>query len=123
MERILNWNFVSQECMNSFYQLDEKINSVAVKVMHLGGQLEAVNIPRSRAVEAQKLMTYFSEFLNNGNYASKIFSDPNKVALASMRNYSTWIILNVSFGCRCSKRPISSKSCILLLKSYPEAGA
>lgn len=66
--------------MDCFYQLDEKINSVAVKVMHLGGQLEAVNIPRSRAVEAQKLMTYFSEFLILGNVI-EIFSDPNRVGL------------------------------------------
>lgn len=66
--------------MDSFYQLDEKINSVAVKVMHLGGQLETVNIPRSRAVEAQKLMTYFSEFLIQGNVSIDVFSDSNRVS-------------------------------------------
>lgn len=69
----------NKECMNSFYQLDEKINSVAVKVMHLGGQLEAVNIPRSRAVEAQKLMTYFSEFLTQGPVHIELFSDPQRL--------------------------------------------
>lgn len=66
--------------MNSFYQLDEKINSVAVKVMHLGGQLEAVNIPRSRAVEAQKLMMYFSQFLIPGNAHIEVFSDSSRVS-------------------------------------------
>lgn len=66
--------------MESFYQLDENINSVAVKVMHLGGQLEAVNIPRSRAVEAQKLMTYFSEFLIQGNVSMDVFSDSTRVS-------------------------------------------
>lgn len=70
--------------MNSFYQLDEKINSVAVKVMHLGGQLEAVNIPRSRAVEAQKLMMYFSQFLVPGDVRIEVFCDSNRVS--SMTN-------------------------------------
>ncbi len=67
--------------MNLFYQLDEKINSVAVKVMHLGGQLEAVNIPRSRAAEAQKLMTYFSQFLIPGNVVIEIFSNSERVII------------------------------------------
>lgn len=71
-----------QDCVNSFYQLDEKINSVAVKVMHLGGQLEAVNIPRSRADEAQKLMLYLSQFLIPGNGQIEVFSDPDKVSLS-----------------------------------------
>ncbi|KAK7601024.1 hypothetical protein V9T40_008465 [Parthenolecanium corni] len=69
----------NKECVDSFYQLDEKINSVAVKVMHLGGQLETVNIPRSRAEEAQKLMTYFSEFLIQGNVSIDVFSDSNRL--------------------------------------------
>ncbi|CAB0002503.1 unnamed protein product [Nesidiocoris tenuis] len=49
-----------------FHDLDEKINFVATKVIHLGDQLENINIPRARAVEAQKLMTYFAEFLADG---------------------------------------------------------
>lgn len=69
----------NKDCVNSFYQLDEKINSVAVKVMHLGGQLEAVNIPRSRADEAQKLMLYLSQFLIPGNGQIEVFSDPDKL--------------------------------------------
>lgn len=49
-----------------FQELDERINYVATKVIHLGDQLESVNTPRSRAVEAQRLMSHFAEFLSSG---------------------------------------------------------
>lgn len=49
-----------------FQELDERINFVATKVIHLGDQLESVNTPRSRAVQAQKLMNHFAEFLTPG---------------------------------------------------------
>ena len=51
-----------QNAFSRFHELDEKINFVATKVVHLGDQLEGVNTPRARAAEAQRLMTYFSEF-------------------------------------------------------------
>lgn len=58
-----------------FHQLDERINYVATKVLHLGDQLESVNTPRARAVEARKLMRHFSEFLNPGPVTDPIFND------------------------------------------------
>jgi recyclin-1 len=64
--------------------LDERINSVATKVVHLGDQLEGVNIPRARAVEAQKLMNFFSEFLSDEPLKSAVFTDPNQVRVQSI---------------------------------------
>lgn len=52
--------------MSLFQELDERINFVATKVIHLGDQLESVNTPRSRAVQAQRLMNHFAEFLTPG---------------------------------------------------------
>ncbi|KAI5706748.1 hypothetical protein M8J75_010973 [Diaphorina citri] len=65
--------------MNMFQALDERINYIATKVIHLGNQLEAVNTPRSRAVEAQKLMTYFSEFLSPGPLLIDVFNDKDHI--------------------------------------------
>lgn len=71
-----------------FHQLDERINSVATKVLHLGDQLESVNIPRARAVEAQKLMRHFSEFLSPGPLTDPIFTDKTSVSLLCLKNKS-----------------------------------
>jgi exocyst complex component 5 len=65
--------------VGTFQKLDERINSVATKVLHLGDQLENVNMPRSRAVEAQKLMNHFAEFLGPGPPVSDVFNDPKKI--------------------------------------------
>uniref|UniRef100_A0A069DWN9 Exocyst complex component 5 n=1 Tax=Panstrongylus megistus TaxID=65343 RepID=A0A069DWN9_9HEMI len=62
-----------------FQDLDERINFVAAKVIHLGDHLENINIPRSRSVEAQKLMTYFSEFLSPGPVLTDIFTNKEEV--------------------------------------------
>lgn len=62
-----------------FQELDEHISYVATKVCHLGDQLEGVNTPRQRAVEAQRLMTYFNEFLD-GDLRSDVFHNPDKVS-------------------------------------------
>ncbi|XP_047002914.1 exocyst complex component 5 [Schistocerca americana] len=62
-----------------FQELDERINFVAAKVLHLGDQLESVNTPRARAVEAQKLMNYFAEFLSPGPLLSDFFSDKDNI--------------------------------------------
>lgn len=48
-------------------------------MLHLGDQLENVNMPRSRAVEAQKLMNHFAEFLGPGPPVSDVFNDPKKI--------------------------------------------
>lgn len=66
-----------------FQELDEHISYVATKVCHLGDQLEGVNTPRQRAVEAQRLMTYFNEFLD-GDLRSDVFNNPDKVSMLHM---------------------------------------
>ncbi|KAJ8672984.1 hypothetical protein QAD02_004245 [Eretmocerus hayati] len=65
----------NRKSIELFHQLDERINFVATKVLHLGDQLESVNTPRARAVEAQKLMRHFSEFLTPGPLTDPIFTD------------------------------------------------
>lgn len=68
-----------QISVNGFHQLDEKINSVAGKIIHLGEQLENVNTPRSRTVEAQGLLNHMTEFLVPGPIVNDIFSDRTKL--------------------------------------------
>lgn len=62
-----------------FHQLDEKIISVAGKVIHLGEQLENVNTPRSRTLEAQRLLNHMMEFLVPGPIVNDLFSDKTKL--------------------------------------------
>ncbi|XP_064622369.1 exocyst complex component 5-like [Lineus longissimus] len=72
-----------QTAHSHFQVLDERINYVATKVVHLGDQLEGVNIPRARAVEAQKLMNFFSEFLSDEPLKSAVFTEPNQLYLSA----------------------------------------
>ncbi|EEC06847.1 sec10, putative [Ixodes scapularis] len=72
----------------TYKELDAQIGYVAMKVVHLGDLLESVNTPRSRAVEAQKLMKHFAEFLGppeqqHGLASASVLHDPNKVRMAS----------------------------------------
>lgn len=69
-----------QTSYGHFQALDERINFVATKVVHLGDQLEGVNTPRARAVEAQRLMNYLSEFLSDEPPKSTVFTDPFQVS-------------------------------------------
>ncbi|XP_042858694.1 exocyst complex component 5-like isoform X1 [Penaeus japonicus] len=84
-EEVKHWQNVAQlldnnrEAFQSFQDLDSHINSVATKVVHLGDQLESVNTPRSRAVEAQRLMNHFREFLLPGPLVSEVFTDKLKI--------------------------------------------
>ncbi|MGH0167410.1 UNVERIFIED_CONTAM: hypothetical protein FKN15_052809 [Acipenser sinensis] len=71
--------FETQVAFQHFQELDEHISYVATKVCHLGDQLEGVNTPRQRAVEAQRLMTYFNEFLD-GELRSDVFNNPDKAS-------------------------------------------
>ena len=71
-----------QVAFDHFKALDERINFVATKVVHLGDQLEGVNTPRTRAVEAQLLMKYFSEFMEDNRTLSHVFTDPFQVCTA-----------------------------------------
>lgn len=68
-----------QTSVEWFHQLDEKINSVAGKVIHLGEQLENVNTPRSRTVEAQRLLNHMTEFLLSGPLVNDLFSDKQRL--------------------------------------------
>lgn len=52
----------SREAQADFNSLDSRLDAVAAKVVYLGDQLESVNIPRSRAVEAHRLIRRFAEF-------------------------------------------------------------
>ncbi|KAL5238755.1 hypothetical protein ACI65C_006165 [Semiaphis heraclei] len=62
-----------------FQNLDERINYVATKVIHVGDQLESINIPRSRAVQVHKLIGYLEEFMSAGPLSIDIFNDPTKI--------------------------------------------
>jgi len=64
-----------------FQNLDERINYVATKVIHVGDQLESINTPRSRAVEVHKLMGYLEQFMTVGPLTIDIFNDPAKVII------------------------------------------
>lgn len=70
-----------QSSYSHFQSLDERINLVATKVVHLGDQLEGVNTPRARAVEAQRLMNYLDEFMSDEPPKSAVFTDPFQVNL------------------------------------------
>lgn len=61
--------------------MDERINYVATKVIHVGDQLQSINTPRSRAVEVHKLIGYLEEFMSTGPLSVDIFNDPKKVKL------------------------------------------
>lgn len=60
-------------------QLDNTMQTVSTKVVHLGDQLESVHLPRARANEALQLMKHFDEFLADQPLSSDIFTDPDRV--------------------------------------------
>jgi hypothetical protein len=76
IDKILERHSISVEC---FHQLDEKINSVAGKIIHLGEQLENVNTPRTRTAEALKLLNHMGEFLIAGPIVNEIFTNKANV--------------------------------------------
>lgn len=63
---------------------------MATKVVHLGDQLEGVNTPRARAVEAQRLMNYLDEFMSDEPPKSAVFTDPFQV------NFGFFLILCIN---------------------------
>ncbi|KAG8184683.1 hypothetical protein JTE90_013076 [Oedothorax gibbosus] len=69
----------NKDACETFQELDERIDFVATKVVHLGDQLESVNTPRARAVEAQKLMNHFAELLSPEPVNDGILNDPSKL--------------------------------------------
>ncbi|KAI0217580.1 Exocyst complex component 5 [Lamellibrachia satsuma] len=68
----------NQAAFSHFQALDERINFVATKVVHLGDQLEGVNTPRTRAAEAQMLMRHFAEFMEVDGPKSVLFTELSK---------------------------------------------
>ncbi|KAL5008482.1 hypothetical protein ScPMuIL_014063 [Solemya velum] len=82
-QRVAELQKRNQTSYSHFQALDERINFVATKVVHLGDQLEGVNTPRARAVEAQRLMNYLSEFLSDQPPKSTVFTDPFQLQLAA----------------------------------------
>lgn len=78
---------IIQTSYSHFQSLDERINLVATKVVHLGDQLEGVNTPRARAVEAQRLMNYLDEFMSDEPPKSAVFTDPFQVAQCLFMNF------------------------------------
>ncbi|KAK7502742.1 hypothetical protein BaRGS_00005992 [Batillaria attramentaria] len=73
----------NQSLYTDFQKLDERISYVATKVVHLGDQLEGVNTPRARAVEAQRLMNYLAEFLTEQPLTSPVLTDPFQLQLTA----------------------------------------
>lgn len=68
-----------KEAYSNFKELDGHLDAVAAKVVYLGDQLEGVNLPRSRAVEAQQLMKTFADFLSPGPIPSPLMTDPSQL--------------------------------------------
>lgn len=69
-----------RQSINSFHSMDNRLDTVANKVHHLGQQLELINRPRSRAAEAYKLLKQFGEFLDASYNPNITFSSTNKKA-------------------------------------------
>ncbi|XP_041351555.1 exocyst complex component 5-like isoform X2 [Gigantopelta aegis] len=80
-QRVAELQKKNQALYTHFQKLDERISYVATKVVHLGDQLEGVNTPRARAVEAQRLMSYLSEFLTDEPLKSPVLTDPFQLQL------------------------------------------
>ncbi|KJE89173.1 exocyst complex component Sec10 [Capsaspora owczarzaki ATCC 30864] len=49
-----------QIVVTGFFDLDDRIQNIAAKAVHLGNRLETANVKRTRAQEAQELMNIFS---------------------------------------------------------------
>ncbi|CAG9813813.1 unnamed protein product [Phaedon cochleariae] len=82
----------NKQAIGTFQELDSKINHVATKVLHLGDQLDSVNGPRSRVVDAQKMLTHMTEFLSADSPSSPIFTDPELIDEAADMIQKLYII-------------------------------
>ncbi|XP_071833640.1 exocyst complex component 5-like isoform X3 [Apostichopus japonicus] len=78
-QRISQLQDSNKTALAHFQKLDDRINSVATKVVHLGDQLEGVNTPRARDDEAQKLIKYFAKFTEEGPLVDELFNDPFQI--------------------------------------------
>jgi len=77
--------------MLKFQDLDDRINSVATKVVHLGDQLENISVPRQRVQETEQVMKYFDEF-QPGKELSPVFNDPKKLHEAAAIIYQLLMV-------------------------------
>ncbi|XP_013404550.1 exocyst complex component 5 [Lingula anatina] len=84
-QRVSELQKQNQTAFAHYQRLDEQINFVATKVVHLGDLLEGANIPRTRTVEAQTLMNYFAEFLSDEPPTSPVFKDPFHAGSAQLQ--------------------------------------
>lgn len=78
---------LQQKCKDSlasFEKLDKRLDIVADKVVYLGEQLEGVNTPRTRAVEAQKLMKQFARYLDFNDDFLNPFGDEFEESIAKL---------------------------------------
>ena len=82
----------------TYKSLDERINLVAGKVVHLGDQLESVNTPRARAEEALKLMKHFDDFLDGETSVSPVFMDKTRLYEAADIIQKLQLIAQVGLG-------------------------
>lgn len=62
----------------NFHAMDNRLETVASRVHHLGQKLETINKPRSRAAESYKLLKQFGEFLDASHRPIISFSANNK---------------------------------------------
>ena len=83
----------------TYKSLDERINLVAGKVVHLGDQLESVNTPRARAEEALKLMKHFDDFLDGETSVSPVFMDKTRLYEAADIIQKLQLIAQVGVCC------------------------
>lgn len=63
----------------------------------MGDQLESVNTPRARAVEAQKLMNHFAELMRPEPSTDGILNDPDKVSILSSYMHYAVKLNNVQY--------------------------
>ncbi|XP_065320101.1 exocyst complex component 5-like isoform X1 [Gordionus sp. m RMFG-2023] len=91
IEMIIGAGKKHQNILHKYQDLDDRINFVANKVIHLGDQLESVNTPRLRLMEARKLFKYYSEFLSE---QSETPNPVNREASLTDTNIPTIVVTN-----------------------------
>ncbi|XP_065174960.1 exocyst complex component 5-like [Sycon ciliatum] len=73
-----------ENASSQFQELDDRINNVAKKVVHLGDQLEGVNATRSRAEDALQLMGYFAKFHDSEEVDDDVFMVSSRIHEAAL---------------------------------------
>ncbi|KRZ25579.1 Exocyst complex component 5, partial [Trichinella pseudospiralis] len=89
LEKLVSENEIADGKLKT---LNERVNSVAARVVHLGDQLQSVTAPRARAFEAYQLMVHFNEFLSDQPLESETFTDPDKLVEAGEVIYKLHVV-------------------------------